>query len=111
MRTRGLVGKKRDYFLKAFGKDHEEFKKILLMPESYIIHRYKHEDDGSTDRWWAQVCSLSDCEQDIFRHIIHNHLFRTVNRAELTRAVKDVLDYYMNEMAEKDLLSEAIPNI
>jgi len=33
--------------------------------------------------------------RDIFKHIIHNHLFRTVNRAELTRAVKDVLDHYM----------------
>jgi len=101
VRTRGLVGTKRNYFLKAFGKDLEEFNKILLMPESYIIHRYQHEGDGSTDKWWAQVCSLSDWEQDIFKHIIHNHLFRTVNRTELTRGVKDVLDHYIEQDVRK----------
>lgn len=97
IRTRGLVGTKRDYFLKAFGKDHDEFRKILLMPESYIIYRYKHEGDGSTDKWWTQVCALSDWEQDIFKHIVQNHLFRSVNRSELTRKVKNVLDHYMVE--------------
>ena len=71
------------------------------MPESYIIHRYQHEGDGSTDKWWAQVCSLSDWEQDIFKHIIHNHLFRTVNRTELTRGVKDVLDHYIEQDVRK----------
>lgn len=95
IRTRGLVGTKRDYFLKAFGKDHDEFRKILLMPESYIIYRYKHEGDGSTDKWWTQVCMLSDWEQDIFKHIVQNHLFRSVKRSELTRKVKNVLDHYM----------------
>lgn len=91
------MGTKRDYFLKAFGKDHDEFRKILLMPESYIIYRYKHEGDGSTDKWWTQVCALSDWEQDIFKHIVQNHLFRSVNRSELTRKVKNVLDHYMVE--------------
>lgn len=109
LRTRGVVGTKRDYFLKAFGKDHEEFHKILLMPESYIIHRYKHEGDGSTARWWAQVCALSDWEQDIFKHIIHNHLFRTVNRKELTRAVKDVLEHYMERDDRKDISLSSVP--
>ncbi len=109
IRTRGLVGTKRDYFLKAFGKDHEEFHKILLMPESYIIYRFKHEGDGSTDRWWSQVCSLSDWEQDIFKHIIHNHLFRTVNRADLTRAVKEVLDHYMEQDDREKSLVDVAP--
>jgi len=95
IRTRGLVGTKRDYFLKAFGKDHEEFNKILLMPEPYIIHRFDHEGDGSTDLWWSQVCSLSDWERDIFGKIVCNQLFRTVNHSELPRAVRNVLSHYM----------------
>ncbi len=94
IRTRGLVGTKRDYFLKAFGKDHAEFKKVLLMPESYIIYRFDHERDGSTDLWWSQVCSLSAWENDIFEKIVFNQLFRTVNHAELPRAVKNVLSHY-----------------
>ena len=65
------------------------------MPESYIIHRFDHEGDGSTDLWWSQVCSLSDWERDIFENIVCNQLFRTVNHAELPRAVRKVLCHYM----------------
>jgi len=93
--TRGLVGTKRDYFLKAFGKDHDEFNKILLMPESYIINRFDHEGDGSTDLWWSQLCSLSDWERDIFEKIVFNHLFRTVNHEEFPRAVREILSHYI----------------
>lgn len=100
IRTRGLVGTKRDYFLKAFGRDHKEFHKILLMPESYIIHRFDHEGDGSTDLWWSQVSALSDWERDIFEKIVCNHLFRSVNHAELPRAVRNVLSHYMNRGAQ-----------
>lgn len=103
IRTRGLVGTKRDYFLKAFGKDHEEFYKILLMPEHYIIHRFDHEGDGSTDLWWSQVCSLSDWERDIFDKIVCNQLFRTINHAELPRAVRTVLCHYMVNQPHQDL--------
>ena len=49
----------------------------------------------STDLWWSQVCSLSDWERDIFEKIVYNQLFRTVNTAELPRAVRKVLSHYM----------------
>jgi len=97
IRTRGLVGTKLDYFLRAFGKDHAEFYKILLMPESYIIHRFKHEGDGSTALWWKQLCSLSDWEREIFDNIVCNHLFRSVNPADLPRKVRKVLAHYMEK--------------
>ena len=101
IRTRGLVGTKRDYFLKAFGSSHEEFYKIMLMPESYIIHRFDHEGDGSTDLWWSQLCSLSDWEREIFDKIVCNQLYRTVNHAELPRAVRKALSHYMNNDSGK----------
>lgn len=110
IRTRGLVGTKRDYFLKAFGRNRKEFHKILLMPESYIIHRYDHEGDGSTDLWWSQLCALSDWERDIFEKIVCNHLFRSVNHAELPRAVRNVLSHYMDrcEHAGRSLEDERV---
>lgn len=113
IRTRGLVGTKRDYFLKAFGQDHQEYQKILLMPESYIINRFKHEGDGSTDKWWSQVCSLSSWEYEIFEHVAYNQLYRTVNHAELPRAVRVVLSHYMvrddrdQNTVEEDSLTDA----
>lgn len=95
--TRGIVGTKRDYFLKAFGKNHKEFHRILLMPESYIINRFKHEGDGSSDLWWSQVCALSDWEKEIFENIICNHLFHSVDTEHLSRPVKCVLEHYLNQ--------------
>lgn len=112
IRTRGLVGTKRDYFLKAFGKDHDEFKKILMMPEPYIIHRFDHEGDGSTDLWWSQVCSLSDWEREIFEKIVFNQLFRTVNHAELPLAVRNILGHYMcNSNQVVSTVEDEIPRI
>lgn len=93
--TRGIVGTKRDYFLKAFGKNHQEFHRILLMPESYIINRFKHEGDGSSDLWWSQVCALSDWEREIFENIICNHLFHSVDTEHLSRPVKCALEHYL----------------
>jgi len=109
IRTRGLVGTKRDYFLKAFGNDHEEFYKILLMPESYIIHRFDHEGDGSTDLWWSQVCSLTDWEREIFEKIVCNQQHRAVNLAELPRAVRNALRHYVNN--DFRILSDIDENI
>lgn len=78
-------------------KDHNEFHKILLMPESYIINRFKHEGDGSTDLWWSQVCALSDWERDIFDQVVLNHRFRSVTHKELPRAVRAVLAHYLEK--------------
>ncbi|EKD55837.1 MAG: hypothetical protein ACD_59C00024G0002 [uncultured bacterium] len=97
IRTRGLVGTKLEYFLKAFGNDHEEFNKILLMPESYIINRFKHEEDGSTELWWSQVCNLSSLEYEVFQNIVKNHLFKTININDLTKKVRKVISHYLNK--------------
>jgi len=100
IRTRGLVGTKRDYFLKAFGRDHEEFNKILLMPESYIIHRFAHEEDGSTELWWSQVRSLSNWEREIFDTIVCNQLFKPVNHVELPRTIRKALFHYVENSTQ-----------
>ena len=39
--THGVVGPKRAFFEKAFGKDVEEFKYIIEQPEEHIFHREK----------------------------------------------------------------------
>lgn len=93
-RTRGVVGTRKGYFEAAFGHNLDEYCKILLMPESYIINRDLHEKDGSTELWWSQVCSLSSWERDIFMDIVCNHSFRTVNYSELPRKVRDTLSHY-----------------
>lgn len=97
IRTRGLVGTKRDYFLKAFGKDLDEYHKILIMPENYIIDRYKHERDGTTELWWGEVQSLSTSEEEVFKNIVHNNLIKTVQLSDIPVKVKNLLRHYTSQ--------------
>ena len=58
--TKGKVGKGKDFFEKAFGKNDLEFEKLLIMPEAMIIYRFYFEEKGLTDAWWNSYCSLSE---------------------------------------------------
>ena len=41
--TKGKVGRGVEFFEEAFGKDLDEFMKILWMPETFIIYRRKYD--------------------------------------------------------------------
>ena len=60
--THGIVGPKKDYFQRAFGRTAREFKKILLMPENYIINRNKNEI--KSEELWRQIKSLTSTEKN-----------------------------------------------
>ena len=47
--TRGLVTTRLEFFGAAFGHSAEEFETIAIMPERYIIHRRKYENNGAGD--------------------------------------------------------------
>lgn len=93
--TRGLVGTRRKFFEKAFGRDTAECNKILLMPEDYIMHRYRHEDDGSVERWWQQWNDLSTQDREVVQSIVMNNIFRNVPVMALSRAARTVLQHYV----------------
>lgn len=95
LRTRGLVGTKKKYFEAAFGEDINEYHKILLMPEDYIINRQAHKNDGSTDLWWSQVCSLPESDREVFMNIVLSNQFRNVQQNELPGSVKHLLSHYL----------------
>jgi len=44
--THGVVGPKKLFFEKAFGKNVEEFKYIIEQPEEHIFHREKMREYG-----------------------------------------------------------------
>lgn len=96
VRTRGVVGTRKPYFLKAFGENRDEFNKILLMPEDYIIHRFEHEGNGSTEKWWQDVCSLSGSERTSFLSIVLNHGFQRTGYSHLPCKVRAALAHYID---------------
>lgn len=67
--THGVVGPKRKFFEAAFGKDLKEFKKLLLMPDDYIIYREKFKNNGTKD-WKKLYCSLTHEQKEYFINLI-----------------------------------------
>lgn len=72
--THGVVSPRREFFHAAFGENVEEFRKLLLMPDNYIIFRENHKNNGAAD--WAKIYdSLSNEQQDEFHNIVFENQF------------------------------------
>ena len=58
--TSGVVAKEKDFFLRAFGKNSEEYLEILAMPDDYIRYRDYFERTGLVQRWTEEYRKLND---------------------------------------------------
>lgn len=92
--TRGVVGTKRKFFEKAFGKDIDEFFKILIMPEDYIRNRLAREEDGSTEAWWRLFCDMNLSDREIALSIISHNKFKDISNRDLSADVLKLLEHY-----------------
>ncbi|GAB6391161.1 MAG: hypothetical protein MdMp014T_0534 [Treponematales bacterium] len=92
--TKGKIGRGKNFFEKAFGRDTREFKKILLMPETFIIYRLKYEKTLAS-QWWDKWQHLSNEQQKNARKIIEKNVFTDEALAKAPdSAIRDVLKYY-----------------
>jgi hypothetical protein len=94
--THGVVGPKRPFFEKAFGRNIKEFKEILLMPEDYIIHRINHEKDGSTNKWRKKLYGLRNQKLRKVTTIIKKNVIKNVQNLTDNVDIKKVLKHYEN---------------
>lgn len=109
--TKGKVGPGVEFFEEAFGRDVEEFRKILWMPETFIIFRrkydaklrerladkytnYSDEDNDMANEWWRDFCALSDEQLEIAKSIIAKNQFQEIEFDCGDPAVLSVLKYY-----------------
>jgi len=72
--THGVVSPRKIFFEAAFGKNPKEFKKIILMPEDYIIYREKHKNNGAK-KWTKNFNSLSREQSSEFLKIIQDNQY------------------------------------
>ena len=91
--TKGKVGKGRPFFEEAFGKDIEDFKKILWMPETFIIHRTKYKNN-LTAEWWEKFNALNDKQSNKIKSIIKNNHFTDEYYNIKDKKILNVLEYY-----------------
>lgn len=94
--THGVVSPNISFFEAAFGKDIKEYMKILTMPEDYIINRKIRDEDGSTEKWWEQLNTLSESEREQALSIIINNEFNCLSTDGFSNKVKAVLTHYMD---------------
>lgn len=103
--TKGKVGRGKSFFYKAFGKNEDEFFKILYMPETFILFRYFFEDAGYTDRWWNEFMNLSGKEKKEIKEIIHQNDFKNIYRYRSNHNILNVLKHYT--ITREDLKRES----
>lgn len=118
--TKGKIGKGINFFEAAFGKDIEDFNKILVMPETMIIYRYffkwlnteeAHDKakkllgsdvvcTNSTQDWWDTFTKckkqLSDDEYKMTLDIIHGNKFESSSNIIKKPIVQKLINYYVN---------------
>ena len=100
--TKGKVGKGKEFFEKAFGKDEEEFQKLLIMPEAMIIYRFYFEGIGLTDEWWNYYQALSKTQKDIINPIIYSNSFDNYEETISDKECLKVLSYYRIKREEAE---------
>lgn len=92
--TKGKVGKGKSFFEEAFGKDEQEFEKLLYMPEVMIIYRFHYKRNGFTEKWWQCFKNLPLKKLDIAKKIIESNKFGSIESQVSDEEILKLLSYY-----------------
>lgn len=102
--TKGIVAPSRnsekgDFFKKAFGKNIEEFKQILYMPENYIVYRKLFEEDLNYTAIWQKdferLNLLSKEEKDEVYKFIEFNEFNSFKEKFDNPIILKLLEHYV----------------
>ena len=86
--THGVVGPKRSYFSRSFGKTIDDFRLLLMMPEEYIVYRADYEDSGLTSMWL-----------EMYKRLLKKYSHKAI-LSYITNSYIDINDYHS---APKDI--------
>jgi len=89
----------------AFGSSSEEFIRIALMPEDYIIYRRRYENNGALD-WQKTYESLTRTERATFQHIVRDD---SVEEGDISGTsspkIRRLLSHHVDEAEHRHSLS------
>lgn len=109
--TKGKVGRGVSFFEEAFGRNIDEFHRLLWMPEAFIIFRRKYDADlrarmankytnhtedecDLTTEWWKDFCALDENQRQLAESIISKNKFNDGDYSCDNQQVAHVLEYY-----------------
>ena len=85
--TKGKIGKGVSFFYEAFGKDLNEYNEILLMPETYILHRFFFREIGFTEKWRNELNNLTSKQKEKAIEIIKLNDFQNVESYSKSKTI------------------------
>lgn len=94
--TKGKVGRGTSFFEKAFGKNEDEFMELLIMPETFLLFRLFFEDLGYTQKWRAEMSTLTIEEKEELYPIIFKNDFNNIDSLTDSHKLRHILQYYKN---------------
>ena len=94
LRISRAVISRRQFFEKAFGKNTKEFKKILELPESFIIYRSNHINNGDRAKLDSIVNSLNTKQKKKMRRVILSNNFKNIEKSTKDKRVQKALRLY-----------------
>ena len=109
--TKGKIGRGVDFFEEAFGRDIDEFMKILWMPETFIIYRRIYDADlrsrladrytavtshdcDLANEWWKKFNALDPEKLEKAKSIIATNKFKDGDFECNDSEILDLLSYY-----------------
>ena len=93
--SHGIVPIKLSFFKNAFGKDSEEFLKIIQMPENYIIYRKLNYEN--IINWNYEYENLNEIDKKIVLSAISLGKNRINQSEDYSSSIKSFLNHYKNE--------------
>ncbi|MDR2595701.1 MAG: hypothetical protein LBC76_00115 [Treponema sp.] len=88
--THGVVGPNKSFFEAAFGKNYSDFKKILLMPDSFIMYRESRKKN-KVKQWQNILNNFSNNQRSFFMKNILQNSYSCVSNDKL---IKKIISFY-----------------
>jgi hypothetical protein len=108
--THGKIGRGKQFFEAAFGRNEDEFEEIMLMPELFIIKRFEHDEAmrkrypekckntnnylKTTDKWRKIFNSLDNKKRAMAIEIICKNKFTDSDIYCKDKTIKKLLSFY-----------------
>ncbi len=109
--TKGKIGRGVEFFEEAFGRDVDEFMRILWMPETFIIYRRMYDENlrnrlaekykthskndcNLANEWWEKFSSLSNKKREAAKTIIALNHFKVGEYECNDDEIEAVINYY-----------------
>ncbi|MCL2599434.1 MAG: hypothetical protein FWD76_05980, partial [Firmicutes bacterium] len=116
--TKGKIGRGKDFFEAAFGKDLDGFFKILYMPEAFIVNRafydadlrqqlgdryqIKGNEQDLTNQWWKDWKALSPTQLQEIEPLVKGNKFENIESLSQDKDIRKILRYYTISRGDKD---------